>query len=115
MVIKEINAVGEHVILKAIECEEQQEEHVTESGIIMLAEEQKSGQKVNKVNNNGKVRVKLIVHSIGPGVDAEKYNIKIGDEVICNDLDIQTLGDDEGTMFGITRAQSIRCVVKSDD
>lgn len=114
MKIKEIKAVGETVVLKAIPCEEKQEEKKTASGLILPAQEQKSGTKINDVNG-GKVRVKLVVHSIGDGVDKDKYKFNVGDEVICNDLDLQTVGDDSGEMYSLTRAVSIRAVIKPED
>ena len=113
MNIKEIKAVGNHVILKAIPCEEKQEEKRTASGIILMEEEQKSGQKINNVNG-GKLRVKFVVHSIGDAVDREKYKFNIGDEVICNDMDLQTIADDSGAIYSLTRDVSIRAIVEQE-
>lgn len=114
MVLKEVKAVGNNVVLKAIKSEIKIEEKKTASGIILPGEEQKSGTKINDVNG-GKVRVKLVVHSIGDAVDREKYKFEVGDEVVCNDLDLQTIGDEEGNIYSLTRDVSVRCVVKSED
>ena len=108
---EDIKAIGEHVVLRVEKVVEEKKEKVTDSGFILPAEETIFGSKINKPNYNGKERTRLFVLSIGDNVDKEKYKIEVGDEVICNDLDVQSFGDDEND-YAVTRAQSIRCVVK---
>lgn len=114
MNIKGVNATGKYVVLEGVECSEEQKEQKTAGGIIMMPTEQKSGTKINKVNHDGKIRVKLIVKSVGPDVDLSKYGFKIGDEVIANDLDLQTFGGDDGKIFAVCKADSVKCVIEAE-
>ena len=112
MKIKEIKATGKYVVIKVKEvamCIETK----TKSGII-LQTENTDGQKINNKTNTGKVRGKFIIDSIGPDVDLDKMGFKIGDEVIINDYDAQTIGDKDNT-YVLCKAESVKAVVVAEE
>ena len=112
MKIKEIKATGKYVVIKVKEVA-MSIETKTKSGII-LQTENTDGQKINNKTNTGKVRVKFIIDSIGPDVDLDKMGFKIGDEVIINDYDAQTIGDKDNT-YVLCKAESVKAVVVAEE
>lgn len=112
MKIKEIKATGKYVVIKVKEIA-MSVETKTKSGII-LQQENTDGQKINAKNNNGKVRGIFIVDSVGPDVDLSKHGFKVGDEVVINDYDAQTIGDPQST-YVLCKAESIKAVVLSEE
>jgi co-chaperonin GroES (HSP10) len=110
--IKSVKATCNYIVLKAEEIKETVETKKTAGGLL-LQTEVKTGQNINKANNNGKARVKLIVQDIGPDVEMDKLGYKIGDEVIINDYDAQTIGDEENT-FVLCKANSVKVVVETE-
>lgn len=112
MKIKEIKATGKYVVIKVKEVA-MSVETKTKSGII-LQTENTEGQKINNKTNTGKVRGIFIVDSIGPDVDLEKMGFKVGDEVILNDYDAQTIGD-ENTTYVLCKAESVKAVVVAEE
>lgn len=109
MNIESVKATGKYVSLKMNEIKDTVVETKTKSGII-LQEDVKVGQNVNNPNAGGKTRGYFVVESIGPDVDLDKYGFKIGDEVIFNDYDAQTMGDSENTWV-LCKADNIKAVV----
>ena len=112
MKIKEIKATGKYVVIKVKEVA-MSIETKTKSGII-LQTENTDGQKINNKTNTGKVRGKFIIDSIGPDVDLDKMGCKIGDEVIINDYDAQTIGDKDNT-YVLCKAESVKAVVVAEE
>ncbi len=112
MKIKEIKATGKYVVIKVKEVA-MSIETKTKSGII-LQTENTDGQKINNKTNTGKVRGKFIIDSIGPDVDLDKMGFKIGDEVIINDYDAQTIGDKDNT-YVLCKAESVKAVVVAEE
>lgn len=111
MKIKEIKATGKYIVIRVKEVA-MSVETKTKSGII-LQSENTDGQKINNKQGNGKTRGIFIVDSIGPDVDLEKVGFKVGDEVVINDYDAQTVGD-EDTTFVLCKADSVKAVVKAE-
>ena len=112
MKIKEIKATGKFVVCKVEEVKSTVET-VTESGII-LQTENTDGQKVNsKAGNGEKISGVFIINSIGPDVELSKYGFAIGDEVVLNDYDCQTIGDQDST-YVLCKADSVKAVVKAE-
>lgn len=109
MNIESVKATGKYVSLKMIEIKNTVVETKTKTGII-LQEDVKVGQSVNNPNVGGKIRGYFVVESVGPDVDLDKYGFKIGDEVIFNDYDSQTIGDSENTWV-LCKADNIKAVV----
>ena len=112
MKIKEIKATGKYGVIKVKEVA-MSIETKTKSGII-LQTENTDGQKINNKTNTGKVRGKFIIDSIGPDVDLDKMGFKIGDEVIINDYDAQTIGDKDNT-YVLCKAESVKAVVVAEE
>lgn len=113
MKIEKIKAIGNFVVLKAITLNDKKEKK-TNAGIILPEQEEKYGTNVNNATSNGKLKVKLIVESIGGEVDKAKYDLNVGDEVICDNYDLQTIGDDN-TTYCLCKITSIKCVVSSTE
>lgn len=113
MKINNIKAIGNFVVLKAVPIEEKKEKK-TDAGIILPEQEEKYGTKVNNATSDGKIKAKLVVESIGSDIDKAKYDIKVGDEVICDNYDLQTIGDDDET-YCLCKITSVKCVISSTD
>lgn len=110
--LKSVVATCNYIVLEAREIKETVETKKTAGGLL-LQKEVKTGQNINKTNNAGKGRFKLIVHSIGPDIEIDKLGYKVGDEVIINDYDAQTIGDDDST-FVLCKANSVKAVVTTE-
>lgn len=110
--IKTVRATCNYIVLEAKEIKETITTAKTEGGLL-LQTEVKTGQNINKVNAAGKGRFKLIVHDIGPDVEIDKLGYKVGDEVIVNDYDVQTIGDEDST-YVLCKANSVKAVVETE-
>ena len=111
-----LKATGIFFVMKAVPIEVRQEDKVRASGLIMPSKfnEIKDGVEINSPTKNGKIRVKLFVDSIGSGVDTEKIDIKVGDEVYPNDYDIQVFGTNNDDIYCLCKAESIKAVKIED-
>ena len=108
MKIDSIKATGKWVIIKAVEVEEKQQLVTTPGGIILPdGSRSTKGQDVN--SSEGKKTVDLYVEDIGP--DVKDVNYKVGDCVLCDSYDLQTVGDDEKQMFGICHYKKVKAIL----
>lgn len=110
-----LKAIGNYVVLKCIEAEKQQDK-VTAEGVYIPAQFNKitSGQVINNPSKDGKIRVNSFIESIGSGVDLEKWDVHVGDEVIVNDYDVQPQGDEDGNIYALCKVESIKAVIVRD-
>ena len=112
MKIKEVKAIGNHVVLKG-ELIENKVEKTTKSGIVIV-QDNTAGQKTNTPAENGEKERRIwYVYEIGSGVDSSKIELKKGEEVIFNPYDAQTFGDDENT-YCVVQDKNIRVVVTAE-
>jgi co-chaperonin GroES (HSP10) len=108
MKFKNIEACGDYVVLKIVRTEEKKETK-TKSGIILPNKENEA----TKTNVNGeRITASFFIEKIGPLVDANKYGFKVGDCCLPNNYDCQYIGDDEGNMYALCKAESIKCIVE---
>lgn len=61
-----------------------------------------------------KRKVYATIEKIGPDVDKNLINFKIGDRVFYNDYDVKAFGDDD-TTYALTKAESIYAVYEESD
>ncbi len=109
MKIDSIKATGKWVIIKAVEVEEKQQLVTTPGGIILPdGSRSTKGQNVN--SSEGKKTVDLYVEDIGP--DVKDVNYKVGDCVLCDAYDLQTIEDDNHNMYGICDCTKVKAVLK---
>lgn len=108
--IKNVEAVGEYVVLKV--NEEVIKDEKTDSGIILPAAAQLNA--ANKVNVGGGEQKPafLTIHKIGPAVP-ENCGFKLGDEVAVNMYDVAKVGD-ETQLYLITKWQSVMGIVEAE-
>lgn len=103
--IKEIKALGENVVLKAVIVEA--EEKKTSTGLIKPGKEAKGGQVVNTPQHNGKVTANFYVHSIGKLVPADT-EIKVGDMAVINEYDGQTFSDGKDGIYVVCHWKNVK-------
>ena len=105
-----VKATNNDVVLKAVLVKEEPKEKKTKSGIILMNNDEPKGTNVS-TENGSKIKVDHFeVLDIGPDVDKEKIGYKIGDSVIADNYDCQTIGDEDNTYI-ICKAISVKCVM----
>ena len=111
MKLKKVTPCGNMVLLKMVEQKKKEDYAKTKSGLFIPTMDTAAN---TATVANEKKKVIVYVEDIGPYVDRTKINFKIGDEVMYNSYDLITLGDDDGTLYGLTKAESILAVVEAE-
>lgn len=102
--IEKITAQGEWVVLEARKAVVEEKK----CGII-LPNGTPNGQNVN--GRDGKVIVDFFVDSIGDKAK-DKVTYKIGDMVVIDNYDCQTIGDDD-KLYGICHYSKVKAVIEN--
>lgn len=111
MKLKNITPCGKMVLL---EIKEQKKKEDFELKGKLFIPTSDNATNVATTQQGEKKKVIVYVKAIGPEVEADKINFKIGDEVMYNQYDLITLGDDEGALYGLTKAESILAVIEAE-
>lgn len=104
MVIEKIEATGKYVVLKGVLQQTKNVEN--DNGVVDVSQ-----QTAATVKNTAGESYSLIVDSVGSLVELDKYNFKVGDEVIPNNYDLQWTEDDAHNVYAMCQAESIKAVV----
>lgn len=111
MKINKITPCGNMVLLKLVEQKKLEDFKTTAAGIIIPNSAAQGS--VATTQEGEKKRVIAYIEAIGNLIELDKINFKIGDEVMYNAYDLQTLGD-ETSIYGLTKAESILAVIEAE-
>lgn len=110
MKLNKVTPCGKMVLIKLVE-QKKKEDYEKKGSIFMPTSDTSVG--VATTNKGEKKTVIAYIDDFGPEVDQTKINFKKGDEVMYNNYDLVTLGDDEGNLYGLTKVDSILAVVEA--
>jgi co-chaperonin GroES (HSP10) len=113
MKLKKVTPCGRMVLIKLVEQKKKEEYATLKSGVI-IPTSINDGIGTATTQKGEKKTVVAYLEAFGPDIDQSKLNCKIGDEIMYNNYDLITLGDDEGVLYGLTKLESILAVVEAE-
>ena len=111
MKLKKVTPCGKMVLIKLVE--QKKKDDYEKKGLLYTP----TGETAVGVATTSKGEKKTVIAYIdgfGPEVDQTKINFKVGDEIMYNNYDLITLGDDDGKLYGLTKLESILAVVEAE-
>lgn len=107
MRLKDVEAVGEYVVLKFVKVNSDNDLFKKKGSIFIP-----NGETSNPQEKSGD-KWDAFIYKIGPKVESPTFNV--GDMVVFNNYDIKYVGDDDDNLFGVLQGRNVMAVITKEE